>query len=55
MVFSPASQEANRKLWAILPFAQGMEAGTGPGLAQETSGLNGDAVSLLFLLHYDGY
>jgi hypothetical protein len=29
MVFRPASQEANRKLWAILPKAFGMEAATG--------------------------
>jgi hypothetical protein len=35
MVFSALSQEANRKLWAILPFAHGMERATGPGLAQE--------------------
>jgi hypothetical protein len=49
----PVSQDAKRKLWAIHPFAPGMEAGTGEGLAQETLCLNGDRVSVLFLLHYE--
>ena len=29
------SQDARRKLWAIHPFAWGMEQGNGPGTAQE--------------------